>query len=172
MFGHHLGIDPTDDKPTWRFEFEIVPMKTKTNPLAVESNQQQSATTDVKLFSVPVTAEVPFDLTGYVRVYALEADQAFEKVQLQIDTDTLDDDLEMEEADWLCRLPYGQVKFCYGVNIGINRSDIELIENDVDPADVLKVEVKELHERVAWNAQKLARHKAFLASLIESAAAA
>jgi hypothetical protein len=63
--------------------------------VAVEP-QDQPANTNVKLFAVDVAADVHLRLSGSVKVYAANADEAAQKVQAQIDDDRLPDDLELE----------------------------------------------------------------------------
>jgi hypothetical protein len=130
---------------------------------AAESEDHQIDSPEVKLYEVSISAELQMNLTGTVNVYAVNVDEAIEKVQDLIDTEALDDDLTMEDYSG-CTLPYGDVKYidCVEFQIG----NVELVEYPVDPADVLKGEVEELQRSISWDADALAKHKAFLESLL------
>jgi hypothetical protein len=132
-----------------------------TDTVAVEPKQ---STNEVKLFEVSVTAEVQLSLTGRVNVYATDADEAIEKVQGQIDTEALDDDLDMEDFESGYTMPYSDVKNVYEVAFQVD--GVEVVEDDVDPADVLEVEIENLLASISWNPFALAKHKAFLESLL------
>lgn len=136
---------------------------TPTNTPGVQSEQ---TTGQVKLYRVPVVAQVQLTLEGGVEVYAVNDDEAFEKVQYKIDNEALDDDLDMEDVDSGNTMSYSNVKSCCGVNIEIDDSNIEVVEENVDPADVLEEDVEQLRAQISWNTDALARQKAFLQSLV------
>lgn len=145
---------------------EVIANATGSTPaatVAVEP-QDQSPTNDVMLFEVTVVSNVQLTLSGCVNVYANDPDEALEKVQRKIDDEALDDDLDMED-DWSgATLPYGHLKGCS--NIDFQAESVEIIETELDPAEVLEAEVEELAACVNWNADALAKHKAFLESLL------
>ena len=130
--------------------------------VAVDS-QDQSSTNDVKLFEVTVVAEVRLSLSASVMAYATDADEAAEKVQGRIDDGVLDDDLEMEDWNGVT-LPYGDLKYCD--DIYLHTENVEVVEDKVDPADVLEAEVKELQASISWTTDAVAKHKAFLESML------
>jgi hypothetical protein len=51
-------------------------------------------------------------------------------------------------------------------NVDLQIDDVELVEDNVDPADVLEAEVEELQASVSWNTDALAKHKTFLEALL------
>jgi hypothetical protein len=134
-----------------------------TSPVGVESTEQPTDNPQVKLFGVSVVADVQMSVRGTVNVYAVDDDEAIDKVQAQIEDEALDDDLEMEDNWSGVTLRYGHLKeFSADFQIG----GVELVEDDVDPADVLESEVEELQASISWNPDALAKHKAFLKSLL------
>jgi hypothetical protein len=126
--------------------------------------ESKQLTNEVNLYEVSVVADIQVSLTGCLNVYAANADEAAEKVQSKIEDETLDDDLEMEDPDSGCTTLYGNVKWCYGVDFQV--ASVEVIEPNADPFDVLDAEVQELESQVSWNTDSLAKHKAFLESLL------
>jgi hypothetical protein len=136
-----------------------------TMPTDTASVQSKQSTTEVKLYEVSVGAEIQMNLVGSVKVYAVDADEAFEKVQAHIDNETLDDDLEMEDVDSGNTMSYGDLRY-HAINIDIDEGSIEVVEDNVDLADVLEVEVEQLEVSISWNTDALAKHKAFLESLL------
>jgi hypothetical protein len=159
-FGHHLGINPTEAEPTWGFQFEIVTLESEAVP----------GTNDVKLFAVDVAADLHVTMSGSVEVYATNADEAVQKIQGQIDDEVLPDDLEMEDWSSGIKIIYGDLKNCD--EFYIQTDHVEVVEEDVDPVDVLMAEVEELEAGISWNMEALAKHKAFLTSLGAEQAAA
>lgn len=145
-------------------------------PVAVESNPQQPSNRIVGQFSVPVTASVRISLSAAVEVEAIDAEEAAEKVQDQIGTGTLPDDLEVEVYDSACyrASSYGLVQsWPFDVDFQIDDQDcIYLVEGSVDPYDVLCDEIEKLEASISWNVETLTKHKAFLESLIETAVSA
>lgn len=139
-------------------------------PVAVESNPKPS--NQVKLFSVRVTANVQMDLTGEVTVYAVDAEEAADRVRAQIDDEAVDSDIEMEDFNSGYRLSYEDLTHWFDATLEIDERDIEVAETDVDPNDVLQAQVKELQNTISWDAEALTKQKAFLESLIETAVAA
>ena len=107
---------------------------------------------------------------GYAKAYAADADEAVEKVQAQINAGTLDDDLQMEDFDSGNTMPYGDVKHIY--NVDLQTDGVEVLEDDVDPCDVLEAEIGQLQKSVCWNSDVMATHKAFLETLAEAQAVA
>jgi uncharacterized protein YdhG (YjbR/CyaY superfamily) len=139
--------------------------------VAVESNPQQPSNPVKALFSVPLTASVRISLSADVEVEAIDAEEAAEKVQAQIYTGTLADDLEVEVYD-SCYIvsAYGLVKsWPFDVDFQIVEESIDLAVGSVDPWDVLVDEIGKLEESISWNAETLTKHKAFLESLLETA---
>jgi hypothetical protein len=134
------------------------------SPKAAESTQQPINSPQVKLYEVSVVANVQMTLIGCVSVYATDEDEAVERVQFQIDDDTLDDDLEMEDYDSGFTVRYGHLKYCS--DIDFQTEGVEVVEHAVDPFDVLQHEVEYLESQVSWNTEALAKHKAFLESLL------
>jgi hypothetical protein len=137
--------------------------------VAVEP-QDQPSNTDVKLFAVDVAADLHVTMSGSVNVYAMNADEAAQKVQGQIDDEILPDDLEMEDGISGIKLTYGDLKNCD--DFYIQTDYVEVLEEDVDLADVLLAEVEEIEAGISWNIEALAKHKAFLTSLGAEQAAA
>jgi hypothetical protein len=124
--------------------------------------------TTMKRYFVPVEADVQMTLTGTVEVYAMSEAEASAKVREQIDTDTLSDDLEMEDAWSGCVLDFGVVTQIDGVNIEVNSAAIKLDHSEVTPEEVLRTEIREWESLISWDADALARHKMFLESLSHS----
>jgi hypothetical protein len=133
-------------------------------PVAAQSTEQPANSPEVKSYEVSFVAEFQMSLTGYATVYAADPDEAVDKVQAQIDSETLDDDLEMEDCESGYTMPYSAVKNVYDVAFQIDSA--KLVEDDVDPFDVLKADVKQLEAHILWNTDALAKHKSFLESLL------
>jgi len=124
-------------------------------------------------YFVPVYADVRMTMTGEVEVYAPSEPQAVAKVQDQIDADILSDDLEMEDAWSGSMLRYELVKHIDGVNIEVDTAGVHVDDLDeVTAEDVLRADVDELELLISWDADSLAKQKAFLETLIESGSAA
>lgn len=119
----------------------------------------------VKLYEVSVVADVQVSLSAVISVYAVDADAAVEKIQTRIDAETLDDSLEMEDSDSGISAQYGCVMHCYNVDFEID--GVEVIDDDVDPADVLEAELEQLEARISWDAETLSKQKAFLEALLK-----
>ncbi len=131
--------------------------------VAVESTKQP--TSEVKLFEVAIVADVQTAFKGYVQVYAVDEDEAEEKVQVRIDDQSLDDDLELEDEDTGLTVRYDDVR--YGWNYSFSTDGVTVIEEAPDPVDLLKTEIEELEAQVSWDCESLAKQKAFLESLVQ-----
>jgi hypothetical protein len=130
-----------------------------------ESTDQPASDSAMKLYQVSVAADVQLCLTGCLNVYAVDAEEAWEKVQAKIDDESVDDDLQMED-DWSgVTSQYGYLKCCSGFDIQIG--GVEMVDDNVDPADVLETEVKELQSSIMWNTDALAKQKVFLETLLD-----
>ncbi len=140
--------------------------------VAVESNDTLP-TTGVKAYTVPILADIQAELTGYVSVYASSVEEAIEKVQDQIDAETLDDSLNMEDEYSGYRMSYREMSDCFMIVPEINASSVEADENeDVDPFDVLEADITQLEATINWDVGKQAKLKAFLTTLTEAHVAA
>jgi hypothetical protein len=122
-----------------------------------------------KVYKVWITADVEEKryrtLSGNVSVYATNEDKAVKKVEAQIKDGTLDD-LEMTDAyddDWDI-VPYYEVQ----ENLLHQTFDVELSldQDDFDPDEAIEVEIEDLVASICWNTEALAKHKAFLESLL------
>ncbi len=82
--------------------------------MGVESKQQP----EVKKYTVPITVKIEMDLSGDVPV-AVDADEALAKVQLAIDTKTLDQQIELQDGLTLFTISYGDVTGLFGSVVGI-----------------------------------------------------
>jgi hypothetical protein len=120
----------------------------------------------VKLYGVTITADVQISLAGCVQRYATSDVEAAAKVQKQIDAETLDDGLEFEDAYSGNIMQYHELKGYHDLDVQIDESEIDVVESEVDPLDVLAVEVQELRNTVSWNGENLAKQKVFLQSLL------
>jgi hypothetical protein len=147
------------------FDFENASKDGSLPTVAPESEDHHTNDHEVKLYEVAIAAEVLMYLEGYVKVYAADEDEAVDKVQAQIDAEILDDDFEMEDVDSGYTIPYSDVKHFY--NVGLQTDAVGLVEDDVDPLDVLQYEVKELEAQVSWDAGAMAKRKEFLLSLLD-----
>lgn len=78
-----------------------------------------------------------------------------------IDQETLGDELEFEDGNGVC-MSYGDMKCCCAF---LDTEMVELLDDDVDEADVLLAEIEELEEQISWNDVALEKRKAFLESL-------
>ncbi len=130
---------------------------------AVESIGE-SLINDVKLYEVRVAADLQLSLRAYVNIYATDADEAEEKVQAKIDDEMLGD-LEMEDPDSGVTIPYSHVRHCSG---DFYTDSAEVVEHNVDPADLLEAEVEQLQARITWNTDTMAKHKAFLELMLNN----
>jgi hypothetical protein len=136
---------------------------------ASQSGEKQIKGT--RLYRVPVVADdVSLSFTGYVNVYAINDNQASDKVQAHIYAGTLDDDLQMEDADYGNTVPYINLNGD-GHRIRIDDAGIEVVEDDVERSDLLETEIKELLKRISWSTDSLTKHKAFLESLLKESSA-
>ncbi|HEY3443588.1 MAG TPA: hypothetical protein VGK29_22715 [Paludibaculum sp.] len=143
-------------------EFEIA---TANGPMPVMESKT------INRYFVPVDADVKMKLTGEVEVYAHSEAEAIAKVQDQIDTDILNDDLEMKDPLTGGVLEYGLVKHIDGVNLEVNAVGVEINFDEVTLEQVLCADIHELESLIPWDAEALAKHKAFLESLSDSEAA-
>ena len=145
-----------------------------TEVVAVESKPViANSANAVKLYTVPITADIQAYFTGYVQVYASSSDEAASKVQAQIDDKTVDDEIEMHDFDSAFSLSYKELTDYFGSIPEISENDIEVEEDEeVDPADVLKAEVTQLQASINWDFDKNAKLKAFLETLNEPHVAA
>ena len=139
--------------------------------LAAESTQQIAIAdhSDVKRYFVPISVNFDATMTGIVQVYAVDIEEAFSKVQSQIDNDTVDDKIQMEEAYSGVTMSYADITSVAGNPGEIVESDIE--EDDLDevtPDDVLRADVDQLESTISWDTGKLAKRKAFLEGLAGS----
>ena len=145
-----------------------------TEMVAVESRQvTANSGNTVKLYSVPISADVELSFFGYVPVYASSFDEAASKVQAQIDTKTVSDEILMEDGDTSFAVSYEQLIDYFGITPEISECEIQVDDSDeVDPAFVLKAEVAQLQANISWDLDKQAKLKAFLESLTETHLAA
>jgi hypothetical protein len=137
-----------------------------TERVAVESKPEQLT---AKRYTVPITTDVQMTLKGDVTVYAACEAEAITKVQAQIDRDTVDDDLAMEDpySGWV--MPYGVAKCCDATFFEVVECDISVDDlHGFDRDDVLRAEVDELEAHVEWSAETLTKQKAFLERLLDS----
>jgi len=142
-----------------------------TDSVAVDSKHKSITPTiaEVKLYGVPIKGSIQAWLTGTVYIYARSEEEAISKVQTQIDTDTVDNDIEMEDYDTGFTMFYRDTQRL-GCDVEIVESDIEvetLDEADLD--DVLRDDVKQLEAQISWDADTLTKQKAFLESLMVAA---
>lgn len=130
----------------------------------VERQPQPPSTkdADIKKYIIPITSDIQMTFVGQVEVYAACEAEAIAKVQAQVDTERLDEDLKMEDADSSYTMPYKDVTRWLGSLVEIVESDIEIDDDEVDPGDVLGAEIEQLQASISWNTDALARHKAFL----------
>jgi hypothetical protein len=143
-----------------------------TNPVAVEPNQQlstslESSTDGVRLYSVPLNAEVQASLMGSVNVYATSVEEASSKAQAQMDAGTVDPDIEMEDAATGFITSYRDVIDYFGCVCEIMESDIEVLEDRCDPSDILDAEVELLQTTIHWDFEMQTKLKAFLQTIAE-----
>ena len=130
-------------------------------PTAAESIGQPTA----KLYKVWITADVEEKryrtLSGNVSVYATDEDKAVNKVEAKINDGTLDD-LEMSNAydddDW------DIVHYDY-VKENLLRQTFK-VKLSLDQDGAIGVEIEDLDASICWNTEALAKHKAFLESLL------
>jgi hypothetical protein len=137
------------------------------SPTAAESTEQPT-NLSVKLYKVWVSAHVQDkrhrNFSGEVSVYATDEDKAVKKVEAQIKDGTLDD-LEMkdDDDDWTI-VSYSDVE----ENLLDQTFTVEL-SLDLDefvPDEAIEVEIEDLVASICWNTEALAKHKAFLESLL------
>jgi len=143
--------------------------------VAVESEQQPLKTknAEVKVYTVPISGDIQATLTGHVQVYAASEAEAIAKVQAQIDAETLDDDLEMEDFDSGYTMSYNDMTQCLGTFVEIDEGGVEVDDlEEVDPADVLRDDITQLEALISWDTEKLTRQKEFLESLTGTQATA
>lgn len=138
-----------------------------TTPTDTVAVQSKLSTNKVKSYEVTVVAEIQLSLAGCANVYAAGADEAVEKVQARIDAQALDDDLEMQDFESGYTMPYSAVKEVCDAAFQIDSAT--LVDDDVDPAEVLRAEVQQLQASISWNTSTRAKYKAFLESLLREA---
>jgi hypothetical protein len=133
-----------------------------TSPTVAEESDEQT-TSDVKLYRVPVTAHLYMTMTVYVDVYALNDATAFDKVQNQIDTL---DQLEIEDCESGRMIPDNPYTAVNNLDFDIEiDSEIDVIEDDVYAAEVLRADDDHFKTQICWSAEVLTKHRAFLESL-------
>lgn len=133
-----------------------------TDAVAVEP---KADSTIIKRYIVPITANIASYFTGVVPVYASSHEEAASKVQAQMDTGKLDGYIEMEDAESGFTLSYAELTDYFGGVCEIEYSDIQVENEDVDPADVFAADIELLQTTIIWDVEMQAKHKAFLKSL-------
>jgi hypothetical protein len=143
-------------------------------PTAAESIDQPT-NLSAKLYKVWITADVEEKryrtLSGNVSVYATNEDKAVKKVEAQIKDGTLDD-LEMRDAyddDWDIVTYYEVQEKLLHQTFDV---ELSLDQDDFDPDQAIEVEIEDLVASICWNTEALAKHKAFLESLLTKKVAA
>lgn len=123
--------------------------------------------TQAEKYIVPITATIEMTLNGEVSVYAVTIEEAVAKVQVQIDTEALDGDIEMEDCSSGFRMSCRELKLFFSESIEIGDDNIYVDTLDeVTPDDTLRDDVKHLEAVISWDTDSLARRKAFLESLL------
>jgi hypothetical protein len=132
-----------------------------------ESIDQPINNPSVKLYKVWITADVEETknrtFSGEVSVYATDEDKAVKKVEAKLKDGTLDV-YEMTDCDndW-DTVSYSDVQ----ENVLDQRLDVELSDQDeFDPDEALTSVIEDFEESISWNTEALAKHKAFLESLL------
>jgi hypothetical protein len=147
-------------------------IESQPQPSTIEG-QPVTASTEVKKYIVPITANIQMTLTGCATVYAALKTEAISKVQVQIDTDTLDRDIEMEDFDSGYIMSTGDMSGYFSASIEIDESGVEVEDIDeVDPRDVLRADVRQLEAVITWDFANLSKRKLFLETLTEAQVAA
>jgi hypothetical protein len=143
-----------------------------TNSVAVESKPETSTTASsmsgIRLYTVPITADIQATLTGSVEIYATSVDEAASKLQTRMDAGTLDYHTPMEDDCCCFMMSYGDVTRIHGIACEIVDGDIEVDEDECHPADVLDAEVELLQTTIRWDFETQAKLKAFLEALAET----
>ena len=78
---------------------------------------------------------------------------------------TLDTEIEMEDVYSGLAMSYADLTGYCDVT-EIDESGVEVIDEDVDPTDVLEEEIARRQANISWNTDALEKHKAFLESLL------
>src|ERR1700722_1867334 len=73
--------------------------------MAVDSNQRP----EIKQYTVPFCRNIEASFIGSVEVYAANEAEAIAKVQAQIDSETLDEDIEMEDVNSCLTMSFSDV---------------------------------------------------------------
>jgi hypothetical protein len=137
--------------------------------MAVESKQRP----EIKQYTVPFHRDIEAHFIGSVEVYAANEAEAVAKVQAQIDSETLNEDIDMEDFNSCLTMSFSDVAGFDGDSVAIDESDIE--ENtldEVDLADALQCDINQLHALISWDTEKPTKEKAFLEALAETQVAA
>jgi hypothetical protein len=73
------------------------------------------------------------NLWGYATVYAADPGEAVRKVDSLIYAEALDDDLEMEDYESRCIMPYSDVKKLLNVDFRVEPEGVdEIVDDDED----------------------------------------
>jgi len=134
-------------------------------PMTTSEMEDDYDEPEMGLYDVSLSCRL--SLSACVTVYAADEDEAERKVQNKINAQSLDDDLEVENYESGHRIRFRDVKafFEYGSN-EFRIQNVEGSIEDFDPVGMLEAQVEELQASISWNTDTLAKHKAFLESLL------
>lgn len=116
-------------------------------------------------YRVPIMGQVTARFVGYVEVYANSRDEAADKVQDQIEHDTLDHDITLVEKTIGCKMSYRELEDEFNYKVEVLESAIKVNECEIDPAEVIAADVRELQRTLTWDAQKRLKYRAYLERL-------
>ena len=119
----------------------------------------------IKQYAVPITTSIESTFMDRVQVYAASPQEAVVKVQAQIDGETLDGDIEMEDYSGFGSMSLSTVLQFAESPFEVVEGEITVSDEEVEPSDVLTADVEELKTAVTWNTENLAKLKAFLETL-------
>lgn len=107
-------------------------------PAAAGESKQRPSADEVKKYLVPITVDKQMMLTGHVKVHTTCAAETVAAVQVQTDNEALDDDIEMEDADFGYTMSHPDTEL-FGSLPEIVKSEIEVdAPDEVTFEDVLR----------------------------------
>jgi hypothetical protein len=104
-----------------------------------------------------------------VSVYATDEDKAVKKVKAKLKDGKFDDNLEMmddEDDNVMHMMHYYDVTNDFDLLDQIFAVELSLDQDELDPDEALTSVIEDFEKSISWNTEALAKHKAFLESLL------
>jgi hypothetical protein len=117
-------------------------------------------------FPVRLSAQAQINLAAEIEVYALNEGEAQQKNQDYIDRDILPADLDFEDENTGITASLESLQQCENFEVEI---DSLTKDEDLSAEEILEAEIEQLEQEIKWDENSLAKHRAFLQSLVPAA---